>query len=113
MTMIENQHSLQKTRLMRQAATIRLMNGVSRSQSVMMAHQIQRLIYLMHQGKVDFSYTKQDGTVRRATGTLTGYEHDFHQPYSPRPENTFIVYYDIEVQGWRTFHVENFLEIHS
>ena len=54
-------------------------------------------------------YTKQDGTVRHAVGTLTGYQHSFHRPYMPRPENTFVVYYDLEAKGWRTFHAENFL----
>ena len=29
--------------------------------------------------------------------------------YMPRPENTFVVYYDLEAKGWRTFHAENFL----
>ena len=46
---------------------------------------------------------------RAAVGTLTGYQHSFHRPYMPRPENTFVVYYDLEAKGWRTFHAENFL----
>ncbi|MCS2276566.1 SH3 beta-barrel fold-containing protein [Bacteroides caccae] len=24
-------------------------------------------------------------------------------------KNTFVVYYDLEAKGWRTFHAENFL----
>jgi len=43
----------------------------------------------MHHGNVCFRYTKQDGTIRRATGTLIGYEHSFRRPYTPKPENTF------------------------
>ncbi|CAG9918082.1 hypothetical protein BOVAC16_2658 [Bacteroides ovatus] len=31
----------------------------------------------------------------------------------PKPENTFVVYYDIEAKGWRTFHAENFLDIET
>jgi len=65
----------------------------------------------MHRGGAPFRTPKQDGSVRHAIGTLTGYEHCFHQPYIPRPENTFVVYYDIEAKGWRTFHAENFLDI--
>ena len=53
----------------------------------------------------------RDGTIRRATGTLIGYEHSFRRPYTPKPENTFVVYYDIDAKGWRTFHAENFLDI--
>jgi hypothetical protein len=40
-----------------------------------------------------------------------GYEHSFRRPYTPKPENTFVVYYDIDAKGWRTFHAENFLDI--
>ena len=91
MTEMKKQHSLPRVRLMRRAAVIRRNNDK------------------MHRENVKFCYTKQDGTVRHAVGTLTGYQHSFHRPYMPRPENTFVVYYDLEAKGWRTFHAENFL----
>lgn len=94
---------------MKQAAAIMQNNGMSRHDALIVAHQIATLVRRMHQGEVRFSYTKQDGEVRHATGTLAGYEHTFHRSYQPRPENTFIVYYDTEAHGWRTFHAENFL----
>lgn len=111
--MTENlkEQSPHRVRLMKQAAVIRQNNGMSRHASLILAHQIGKLIRLMHRQDVNFSYTKQDGTVRHATGTLTGYEHSFHRPYVPRPENTFVVYYDRQANGWRTFHAENFLAI--
>ena len=98
MTETEKNHSFQRVQLMKQAAVIRQNNGMNRQ---------------MHHGNVCFRYTKQDGTIRHATGTLTGYEHSFHRPYLPKPENTFVVYYDIEAKGWRTFHAENFLDIET
>ena len=102
MTEIKKNHSLQRIRLMKQAAVIRQSNGMSRHDALVTAHRI---------GNVCFRYTKQDGTIRRATGTLIGYEHSFRRPYTPKPENTFVVYYDIDAKGWRTFHAENFLDI--
>lgn len=109
MTEIKKQHSLQRVRLMRQAAVIRQNNGMNRSDALIIAHRIGGLVRQMHRKDVKFCYTKQDGTVRHAVGTLIGYQHCFHHPYAPRPENTFVVYYDREAKGWRTFHAENFL----
>lgn len=111
MTKIKEEHSFQRVRLMKQAAAIRQNNGMNRHDALVTAHRIGALIRQMHHGNVRFHYTKQDGSVRHAIGTLTGYEHSFHQPYIPRPENTFVVYYNIEAKGWRTFHAENFLDI--
>ena len=100
MTEMKKQHSLPRVRLMRRAAVIRRNNDMNRRDALIIAHRIGGLIRKMH---------RQDGTVRHAVGTLTGYQHSFHRPYMPRPENTFVVYYDLEAKGWRTFHAENFL----
>mgnify|MGYP000399954085 FL=1 len=108
MTETEKNHSFQRVQLMKQAAVIRQNNGMNRHDALVTAHRIGALIRQMHHGNVCFRYTKQDGTIRHATGTLTGYEHSFHRPYLPKPENTFVVYYDIEAKGWRTFHAEIF-----
>lgn len=99
MTETEKNHSFQRVQLMKQAAVIRQNNGMNRHDALVTAHRIGALIRQMHHGNVCFRYTKQDGTIRHATGTLTGYEHSFHRPYLPKPENTFVVYYDIEVQS--------------
>ena len=111
MTEIKKNHSLRRIRLMKRAAVIRQNNGMDKREALVVAHQIDVLIRKMYLASVSFYYTKQDGSIRHAVGTLTGYEHCFHRPYTPRPENTFVVYYDIEAKGWRTFHAENFLDI--
>ena len=91
MTETEKNHSFQRVQLMKQAAVIRQNNGMNRHDALVTAHRIGALI----------------------RQTLTGYEHSFHRPYLPKPENTFVVYYDIEAKGWRTFHAENFLDIET
>ena len=104
MTEIKKNHSLRRIRLMKRAAVIRQNNGMDKREALVVAHQIDVLIRKMYLASVSFYYTKQDGSIRHAVGTLTGYEHCFHRPYTPRPENTFVVYYDLEAKGWRTFH---------
>ena len=74
MTETEKNHSFQRVQLMKQAAVIRQNNGMNRHDALVTAHRIGALIRQMHHGNVCFRYTKQDGTIRHATGTLTGYE---------------------------------------
>ena len=73
MTETEKNHSFQRVQLMKQAAVIRQNNGMNRHDALVTAHRIGALIRQMHHGNVCFRYTKQDGTIRHATGTLTGY----------------------------------------
>ena len=108
MTETEKNHSFQRVQLMKQAAVIRQNNGMNRHDALVTAHRIGALIRQMHHGNVCFRYTKQDGTIRHATGTLTGYEHSFHRPYLPKPENTFVVYYDIEAKAGAPFTLKIF-----
>ena len=98
MTEIKKNHSLRRIRLMKRAAVIRQNNGMDKREALVVAHQIDVLIRKMYLASVSFYYTKQDGSIRHAVGTLTGYEHCFHRPYTPRPENTFVVYYDLDAR---------------
>ena len=108
MTETEKNHSFQRVQLMKQAAVIRQNNGMNRHDALVTAHRIGKLIRQMHHGNVCFRYTKQDGTIRRATGTLIGYEHSFRRPYTPKPENTFVVYYDIDAKAGAPFMLKIF-----
>ena len=87
MTEIKKNHSLRRIRLMKRAAVIRQNNGMDKREALVVAHQIDVLIRKMYLASVSFYYTKQDGSIRHAVGTLTGYEHCFHRPYTPRPES--------------------------
>ncbi|MBP1613629.1 MAG: hypothetical protein H6Q13_1077, partial [Bacteroidetes bacterium] len=110
---VMEERRIERRRLMYRAAAIQQENGFSKSAALLMAHGIERLIEGMHRGEVTFSYTKEDGSVRKARGTLTDYEYCFKRPYVPRPENTFVVYFDLEKRGWRTFRAANFLRIEA
>ena len=80
MTEIKKNHSLRRIRLMKRAAVIRQNNGMDKREALVVAHQIDVLIRKMYLANVSFYYTKQDGSIRHAVGTLTGYEHCFHRP---------------------------------
>lgn len=67
----------------------------------------------LHNGKVQFKYTKKNGEERKALGTLnldvmgsdnapkgTGYE----------TSDSNIRYYDLNSEGWRSFIVDNLIE---
>ena len=52
---------------------------------------------------------RRNNDMNRRDALIIAHRISFHRPYMPRPENTFVVYYDLEAKGWRTFHAENFL----
>lgn len=70
--------------------------------------------FIKHLGEdvVHFQYTKLDGTLREAHGTLLPSmipEKDV--PVSITPENAkYTNYYDLEVGGWRTFINDNVVQ---
>ena len=42
---------------------------------------------------------------RKVKGTLMNYEKDFGRPYHQRPGSVFVVYWDLELEAWRTFRI--------
>ena len=61
-----------------------------------------------------FSYTKVDGTVRQAKGTLNPEKLPVMEvvtaPKRKMPvDEHSVVYFDTEVNGWRRFKVDNFI----
>ena len=58
----------------------------------------------MREGEVKFKYTKKNGEIREALGTLNsdvyGKENE--------PENQ-IRYYDLNSKGWRSFIIDNLI----
>lgn len=65
---------------------------------------IKSLKEKMHTGVVKFKYTKVNGTIREATGTLNfGVipEADHPSKYPINPDN--VRYYDLDAMAWRSF----------
>ena len=75
-------------------------------------NDIETLKEKLHEGEVNFEYTKKDGTIRKARGTLDmgmipESQHPVFRPTAP--DN--VRYWDLDAQGWRSFRPENFLRI--
>lgn len=81
----------------------------------MTTQEIKDFKNALHNGVVEFKYTKVNGEERIARGTL--YETAITEDGGSMPKGTMTVsdetirYYDLNSNGWRSFRVENFVEV--
>lgn len=77
--------------------------------------QIKDFKTKLHEGVVEFKYTKVNGEERTARGTL--HETAITEDGGSMPKGVMEVsdetirYYDLNSNGWRSFRVDNFIEI--
>lgn len=81
-----------------------------------MVNEIDELVSLMKTQVVAFTFTKVDGTVRHAFGTLMPDAiESFVGPASgtsnKAPNPDVVVYFDVDVQAFRSFRKDRFLGI--
>ncbi len=85
-------------------------NGFSLSEALKTAWRNVKLKAALHKGIVKFYFTKVDGTLREAYGTLA----DSITPDTAghrRACDTTQTYYDTEKQAWRCFKKANLIRI--
>ena len=75
-----------------------------------MAERIAALTEYMQYGHALIAYYKQTGEFQLVKATLIYYESDFRKAYDVSRIQGAVVYWDTELQGWRSFQMENFLE---
>lgn len=75
-----------------------------------MAERIAALVEHLQYGHALIAYRKQNGEFCLVKATLIDYETDFKRPYDASRIQSTVVYWNVELQGWRTFQLENFLE---
>ena len=71
---------------------------------------MQEIIDTLASGLCKFTFTKKDGTVHNAYGTLN---LDMLGPNITVPSykgTTTVPYYDLEVNAWRSFKTESFVK---
>lgn len=76
---------------------------------------VAELIGKMQQGNAVFMlwyYEPEDvfhmeRVKRSVRGTLVNFRKDFGVEYRHRPGNRFVVYWDLELEMWRTFRIVN------
>lgn len=67
------------------------------------------LRFRMRHGVVQFKYTKKDGSVRTAHGTLKKSLLPPTLGTGRKPAAGVVVYYDTDKNSWRSFNPENLL----
>ncbi|WP_321480489.1 SH3 beta-barrel fold-containing protein [uncultured Bacteroides sp.] len=86
-------------------STLRRERIMTVKEAISLAHRIDALIQRMLHGEAEFSYMRQTKQIKHTRGTLTNYEKTFRRALKLNPENSFMLYYDLNEQRWYTFHV--------
>ena len=122
-----------KIKNQRRELTCRLANflvnkrGFDRSKAFKCAHAIYRLTNELAKGLLEFSYMKDDGTLRHARGTLCdGVSDRFDEwkrkqaekPKDKKAESKnkpreIITYWDLDKEGFRSFRADRLIEVIS
>ena len=101
--------------------------GFDRSKAFKCAHAIYRLTNELAKGLLEFSYMKDDGTLRHARGTLCdGVSDRFDEWKRKQAEKTkdkeaesknkpreIITYWDLDKEGFRSFRADRLIEVIS
>lgn len=100
-----------RTEIMTMANDIRRSTKTSRSVALSKAWQLHRLQVLLQQGVAQFAYYKEDGSMRKATGTLKVGEEVLNKERNN--SNKTYCYYDLNASGIRSFRLENLITIYE
>lgn len=76
-----------------------------------MENLFETLVAKLHKGIVSFVYRKKDGTERHACGTLYGMGHTIKDTSKHHQCSYTLAYYDVDCKGWRSFIIENLVEV--
>lgn len=76
-----------------------------------MENQFETLVSKLHKGIVSFVYRKKDGTERHACGTLYGIGHTIKGGTENHHCRYTLAYYDVDCKGWRSFIIDNLIEV--
>lgn len=77
------------------------------------AWELYRLAKAMREGVVTFYYTKTDGTIRKAVGTLLNIPTGttFGGKRFTKPSYKTLTYFDVEKKAFRCFKIENLIGV--
>ena len=98
--------------------------GFDRSKAFKCAHAIYRLTNELAKGLLEFSYMKDDGTLRHARGTLCDGVSDrfdeWKRKQAEKPKDKkakaktrpreIITYWDLDKEGFRSFRADRLME---
>lgn len=76
-----------------------------------MENLFETLVDRLRKGIVSFVYRKKDGTERHACGTLYGIGHTIKGNKKHQQCKYTLAYYDVDCKGWRSFVIDNLVEV--
>ena len=81
--------------------------GISISEALKKSWKAYKLKLKLEAGKVNFTFKKKSGELRKATGTLKAELINYDFKGSTKDNFSVIAYWDLEAQGFRSFKIEN------
>lgn len=102
---------IQLSELMKKSWQLVKMYGFTMAEAMKQMWAIMKLKSAMKRGIVKFLYTKLDGTVRTAWGTLKSDLIPASAGTDRKKNDTVMVYFDQEKESYRCFKIANFLRI--
>ncbi len=105
---------INKSQLFKMAHTmLRKAEASNFSEALRKAWKVMKLHARMLAGKVEFSYRKMDGGIRKAVGTLFNINYTPKTPADGKPRKErpvdVICYFDIEKNAFRSFCAANLI----
>lgn len=97
--------------VMRQSWMLVKVYGFSMAEAMKQSWKVLKLKAALKKGVVKFMYTKLDGTVRTAWGTLKDGLIPETKGTERKKNESLVTYFDNEKQSFRSFKVANFLNI--
>jgi hypothetical protein len=84
------------------------------TQQKLLESKRQEILEALHQGTVNLQFKKVNGDLRNMVATLKSDlipEKDIPEEGKERKSNeNIVVLYDLQVEGWRSFRIENLVE---
>ena len=96
-----------RSEIFKLANALRWNEGLTQSEALTKAWKVAALKAALKAGKVEFSYTKKDGSHRPATGTTNSAFFQYERKTDRPTPRTLVTYFDVEANAFRSFHAKN------
>jgi len=85
--------------------------GLSFSEAQKKAWKVIRLKAQLRGGVVSFTYTKKDGTTRKATGTTSNRFFSYQRKTNRATPSHLVTYFDLDKNNFRAFNAANLQDV--
>jgi len=103
--------NLSKSKVFELANQLHWQQGLSKSEALTKAWKVIKLKRQMRTERVQFTYRKKDGSIRKAAGTTSTKFFSYDRKTERKPCPTLVTYFDLEKNGFRRFKASEILEL--